>query len=163
MNAALAGEPQLVTRRGRPAVVVLAADEYERLRRLDRADAPALDELLTQIPQDVPGLRAHFRPCPAFHWLVLLKERGRPPLRSNQPVSSVSRWRRIHQVCGDMSESTSRIPRCPRRRSCRGVSASNSLFISAMRRRRSGVKSLVQLGKRMSSAHYVSLSHLSSG
>ena len=52
VNAALAGEPQLVTRRGRPAVVVLAADEYERLRRLDRSDAPALGELLTQIPQD---------------------------------------------------------------------------------------------------------------
>ena len=52
VNAALAGEPQLVTRRGRPAVVVLAADEYERLLRLDRADAPALGELLAQIPQD---------------------------------------------------------------------------------------------------------------
>ena len=52
VNAALAGEPQLVTRRGRPAVVVLAADEYERLLRLDIADAPALGELLTQIPQD---------------------------------------------------------------------------------------------------------------
>ena len=52
VNAALAGEPKLVTRRGRPAVVVLPADEYERLRRLDRADAPALGELLTQIPQD---------------------------------------------------------------------------------------------------------------
>ena len=37
---------------GPPAVVVLAADEYERLLRLDRADAPALGELLTQIPQD---------------------------------------------------------------------------------------------------------------
>ena len=52
VNAALAGEPQQVTRRGRPDVVVLAADEYERLLRLDRADAPALGELLTQIPQD---------------------------------------------------------------------------------------------------------------
>ena len=52
VNAALAGEPQLVTRRGQPAVVVLAVDEYERLRRLEKADAPTLGELLLEIPQD---------------------------------------------------------------------------------------------------------------
>ena len=52
VNAALAGEPQQVTRRGEPAVVVLAVDEYERLRRLEKAEAPALGELLLGIPQD---------------------------------------------------------------------------------------------------------------
>ena len=52
VNAALAGEPQQVTRRGQPAVVVLAVDEYERLRRLERAGAPTLGELLLEIPQD---------------------------------------------------------------------------------------------------------------
>ena len=52
VNAALAGEPQLVTRRGQPAVVVLAVGEYERLRRLEKADAPTLGELLLEIPQD---------------------------------------------------------------------------------------------------------------
>ena len=52
VNAALAGEPQIVTHRGQPVVVVLAADEYERLLRLDRADAPALGELLKEIPQN---------------------------------------------------------------------------------------------------------------
>ena len=52
VNAALAGEPQRVTRRGQPAVVVLATEEYERLRRLEMADAPSLGELLLQIPQD---------------------------------------------------------------------------------------------------------------
>ena len=52
VDAALAGEPQRVTRRGRPAVVVLAAREYERLRRLEQADAPTLGELLLEIPQD---------------------------------------------------------------------------------------------------------------
>ena len=52
VNAALAGEPQQVTRRGEPAVVVLAVDEYERLRRLERADAPTFAELLLEIPQD---------------------------------------------------------------------------------------------------------------
>ena len=55
VNAALAGEAQLVTRRGQPAVVVLAADEYERLCRLDNADAPTLGELLLEIPQDDQG------------------------------------------------------------------------------------------------------------
>ena len=31
VDAALAGTPQEVTRRGKPAVVILAADEYHRL------------------------------------------------------------------------------------------------------------------------------------
>ena len=52
VNAALTGEPQRVTRRGQPAVVVLATEEYERLCRLEKADAPTLGELLLQIPQD---------------------------------------------------------------------------------------------------------------
>ncbi len=52
VNAALAGEPQRVTRRGQPAVVVLAAEEYERLCRLEKADAPTLGALLLEIPQD---------------------------------------------------------------------------------------------------------------
>ena len=55
VNAALAGEPQQVTRRGQPAVVVLAMDEYERLCRLERAHAPTLGELLLEIPQDDQG------------------------------------------------------------------------------------------------------------
>ena len=52
VNAALAGEPQRVTRRGEPAVVVLAVDEYERLRRMERTEAPTFAELLLEIPQD---------------------------------------------------------------------------------------------------------------
>ena len=52
VDAALAGEPQRVTRRGQPAVVVLAVDEYERLCRLEKASAPSLAELLLDIPQD---------------------------------------------------------------------------------------------------------------
>ena len=52
VNAALAGVPQHVTRRGELAVVVLAVDEYERLLRLERADAPTLGELILEIPQD---------------------------------------------------------------------------------------------------------------
>ena len=52
VNAAIAGEPQHVTRRGQPAVVVLAAHEYDRLSRLERSHAPTLAELLLEIPQD---------------------------------------------------------------------------------------------------------------
>ena len=52
VDAALAGEPQRVTRRGQPAVVVLAVEEYERLCRLELANAPSLGELLLEIPQD---------------------------------------------------------------------------------------------------------------
>ena len=52
VDAALAGAPQRVTRRGRPAVVVLATDEYERLCRLEKANAPTLAGLLLDIPQD---------------------------------------------------------------------------------------------------------------
>ena len=39
VDAALAGEPQRVTRRGKPAVVVLSVSEYERLCRAEKADA----------------------------------------------------------------------------------------------------------------------------
>ena len=40
VNAALAGEPQQVTRRGKPAVIVIAVEEYERLRQAEQASAP---------------------------------------------------------------------------------------------------------------------------
>ena len=52
VDAALAGEPQRVTRRGHPAVVVLAVEEYDRLCRLERASAPTFGELLLEVPQD---------------------------------------------------------------------------------------------------------------
>ena len=52
VDAALAGAPQRVTRRGRPAVVVLAVEEYERLRHLEKARAPTFPELLLAIPRD---------------------------------------------------------------------------------------------------------------
>ena len=52
VNAAIAGNPQRVTRRGQPAVVVLAVAEYERLRHLEKTAAPTLADLLLSIPQD---------------------------------------------------------------------------------------------------------------
>jgi len=44
--------PQTVTKHGKPAVVVVAVAEYERLRRLDRVQAPSFAELLLAMPQD---------------------------------------------------------------------------------------------------------------
>lgn len=52
VEAALAGEPQRVTRRGRPAVVVLAVEEYERLCQMEQANAPSFAELMLAIPQN---------------------------------------------------------------------------------------------------------------
>ena len=57
VNAALAGEPQRVTRRGQPAVVVLSAEEYDRLCRLERSHAPTFGQLLLEIPQDDQGFQ----------------------------------------------------------------------------------------------------------
>jgi len=51
VREAMAGYPQRVTRHGKPAVVVLATADYERLQRLEDANAPTLQELLLAIPQ----------------------------------------------------------------------------------------------------------------
>ena len=52
VNAALAGEPQTVTRRGVPTVVMLAVDDYERLRQAEKAGVPTFIEHLLNIPKD---------------------------------------------------------------------------------------------------------------
>ena len=52
VDAALLGKPQRVTRRGQPVVVVVSADEFERLCGLDSMAAPTFGELLVSIPQD---------------------------------------------------------------------------------------------------------------
>ena len=52
VDAAASGTPQKVTRRGKWVSVVLSAEEYERLQRLERASAPSLGKLLLQMPQD---------------------------------------------------------------------------------------------------------------
>jgi len=52
VREAVAGYPQHVTRRGKPAVVVLATEEYERLSQLDAASAPTFAEMLLAIPRD---------------------------------------------------------------------------------------------------------------
>jgi len=50
--AAARRKPQTVTKHGKPAVVVIAVEEYDRLRQLDRAQAPSFAQLLLAIPQD---------------------------------------------------------------------------------------------------------------
>ena len=55
VEAAARGEPQRVTRRGKWVSVVLSAEDYQRLQRLDAANAPSLNELLLQMPQDDEG------------------------------------------------------------------------------------------------------------
>ncbi|TVS07661.1 MAG: type II toxin-antitoxin system Phd/YefM family antitoxin [Cyanobium sp. PLM2.Bin73] len=52
VDAAARGKPQKVTRRGKWVSVVLSAEDYERLQRLEQASAPSLGELLLQMPQD---------------------------------------------------------------------------------------------------------------
>jgi antitoxin Phd len=44
--------PQMVTKHGKPAVVVVDAAEYERLQRVERAQAPSFADVLLAIPQD---------------------------------------------------------------------------------------------------------------
>ena len=54
VDAALAGEPQEVTRRGKPVVVVVAIEEYQRLCQAERAEAPNFIEHLLAIPKGGP-------------------------------------------------------------------------------------------------------------
>jgi prevent-host-death family protein len=44
-------EPQTITKHGKPAVVVMAVDEYERLRKLQQLKAPSFAEMLLAMPQ----------------------------------------------------------------------------------------------------------------
>ena len=58
VDAALNGEAQLVTRRGKRAVVVLDAGEYERLRQGERAQAPGFIEHLLAMPRPAKATTA---------------------------------------------------------------------------------------------------------
>ncbi len=44
--------PQTVTKHGKPAVVVVDADDYERLRKIVKAKAPSFKDLLLAIPKE---------------------------------------------------------------------------------------------------------------
>jgi antitoxin Phd len=43
--------PQTVTKHGKPAVVVVSADDYERLRKFEKAKAPSFKDHLLAIPR----------------------------------------------------------------------------------------------------------------
>jgi prevent-host-death family protein len=45
-------EPQTVTKHGKPAVVIVDAAEFERLRGIDQVQAPSFTQLLLAIPKD---------------------------------------------------------------------------------------------------------------
>jgi prevent-host-death family protein len=49
--AAIKGNPQTVTKRGKPAVVVLSVAEYQRLTRREAAESPSFVDHLLGIPQ----------------------------------------------------------------------------------------------------------------
>lgn len=61
VDAAMKGTPQEVTRRGKPAVVVLSVAEYQRLRREARAVRGSFVEHLLSWPGEEPA-RAEARP-----------------------------------------------------------------------------------------------------
>jgi len=50
VEAALAGRPQEVSRRGKPAVVVVAAEEYHRLVAAEQARRESFTEHLLSFP-----------------------------------------------------------------------------------------------------------------
>ena len=45
-------KPQTVTKHGKRAVVVVAADEYDRLKKLEKRNAPSFKEHLLNMPKD---------------------------------------------------------------------------------------------------------------
>jgi len=56
VEAARRDGPQTVTKRGLPAVVVVAADEFDRLRRLDARPRESFVEFLLAGPKSDAGL-----------------------------------------------------------------------------------------------------------
>lgn len=52
VEAASEGDPQTVTKHGKPAVVVVAADDYARLRQLEKLRAPSFVDHLLAMPGD---------------------------------------------------------------------------------------------------------------
>jgi antitoxin Phd len=52
VEAARRGRPQLVTKRGAPAVVVIAAEHYARLRSFEQAAQPSFVDHLLAMPRD---------------------------------------------------------------------------------------------------------------
>lgn len=60
VDAARKGQPQHVTRRGESAVVILAAEEYERLTKLDAKPKKSFKEHLLGFPGLPEGMEDFF-------------------------------------------------------------------------------------------------------
>lgn len=52
VNAAIAGTPQVVSRRGQPAVVILSTDAYDRLLKQGDNALTSFRDLLLSMPQE---------------------------------------------------------------------------------------------------------------
>ena len=64
VDAAMHGQPQWVTRRGKPVGVMLSVEVYERLTRIEKSVSPGFSQLLLEIPQDdeeIERLELHAR------------------------------------------------------------------------------------------------------
>ena len=53
VNAAIAGTPQVVSRRGQPAVVILSTDAYDRLLKQGDNAPTSFRDLLLSMPQEM--------------------------------------------------------------------------------------------------------------
>ncbi|MTH65497.1 type II toxin-antitoxin system Phd/YefM family antitoxin [Paracoccus shanxieyensis] len=62
VDAALAGQPQEVSRRGKPAVVVLSADEYARMRAAAGEKRGSFITHLLSFPGDPDSPRPQITP-----------------------------------------------------------------------------------------------------
>ena len=63
VDAALAGEPQEVSRRGKPAVVVLSSAEYARILEAAQANRGSFTLHLLSVPRaDLPPDRPQLQP-----------------------------------------------------------------------------------------------------
>ena len=62
VEAALAGTPQRVSRRGKPAVVIVAASDYQRLVTAAAANRPSFRDHLMSFPSDGDFERVKAKP-----------------------------------------------------------------------------------------------------
>ncbi len=60
--AAMSGRAQHVTRRGKPAVVIVAADEYERMASAERPTQLSFIDYLRSMPKAPAGVADPFEP-----------------------------------------------------------------------------------------------------
>ncbi|MCY4040623.1 MAG: type II toxin-antitoxin system Phd/YefM family antitoxin [Gammaproteobacteria bacterium] len=51
VDAAIAGEPQQVTRRGKPVVAIISIEEFEELQLVRKDASASLPELLLDVPR----------------------------------------------------------------------------------------------------------------